>query len=414
MRRHKQDRWLGQSAWGDAKDEDQPRGCTPDVSDRSHGHTWRAGEDRPSSILWHHTPPDWITSRPRKRRFLFLRFLFFFIPMLVTLVVVMSLLLNQVYRPLQDMIPHTGILMIVVVGIPLVIGLVAFTFGGLAFRRFGSPMADIMAALDAVANGDLRVRVDENSHGEFRQMQRSFNRMAEELSRAETNRRNMTADVAHELRTPLHIIQGNLEGLLDGVYEPTKEQISATLDETRLLARLVADLQTLSLAEAGKLYLHNELISAGDLIEDTVTSFSGLAAENGITLTTEITGSTDMLMISADPDRLSQVLNNLVANAVRYTPTGGKIVLKVNGEKGGVWIAVEDTGSGIAEEDLPFVFDRFWKADQSRSRHEGTGSGLGLAIARQLVQAHGGNITVESKAGEGTRFIIQIPANTGR
>lgn len=410
MRWRNQDQWRSQSAWRDEKVEDQPRGCVPDMNEMSHGHTWRLGDDWSSDMRWHHTPPDWIANRPRKRRFLFLRFLFFFIPMLVTLVVVMSLLLNQVYRPLQDMIPHTGILMIVVVGIPLVIGLVAFIFGGLAFRRFGSPMADIMAALDAVANGDLRVRVNENSHGEFLQMQRSFNRMAEELSRAETNRRNMTADVVHELRTPLHIIQGNLEGLLDGVYEPTKEQISATLDETRLLARLVADLQTLSLAEAGKLYLHKELISAGDLIEDAVTSFSGLAAENGITLTTEITGSTDMLMISADPDRLSQVLNNLVANAVRYTPTGGKITLKVNGEKSGVRIAVEDTGSGIAEEDLPFVFDRFWKADQSRSRHEGTGSGLGLAIARQLVQAHGGNITVESKIGQGTRFIIQIPA----
>ncbi len=352
----------------------------------------------------------WFISRKTKHRFLFVRFLFFFLPLLVVACLVFTFILKLVTpestgNGLNPIMWLTGPGIIV-----LLVAIMFAVFSGMVFRKFSSPLADLMSALDAVANGDLSVRLSEQSRGEFRNMNRSFNRMVEELEKADTNRRNMTADVAHELRTPLHIIQGNLEGLLDGVYEPTKEQISATLDETRLLARLVADLQTLSLAEAGKLHLHFEKISAVDLIEDAVTSFSGQTSENGISLTFEIIGDENALILSADSDRLSQVLNNLVANAVRYTPAGGKITLKVARVKEFVQIIVEDTGSGIADEDLPHVFDRFWKAEQSRSRHEGTGSGLGLAIARQLVQAHGGTISVESKAGEGTRFIIQLPA----
>ncbi len=400
--------WMG--GWQDEEDDDQHTENQSGINDRSCWNNSPMGDDWHSRRVWHHTTPDWFESRPKKRRFLFVRFLFFFVPMVFVFVMVIMLLLKMMYRPLQDMIPHSGMLMGLIFGLPIVIGLIAFFFGGMAFRRFGSPLADIMAALDAVAGGDLSVRIDESARGEFGKMGRSFNRMAEELDHAETNRRNMTADVAHELRTPLHIIQGNLEGMLDGVYEPTKDQINATLDETRLLARLVNDLQTLSLAEAGKLHLHCETISAADLVSDTVTSFTALAAENGLQLESEISGTEKELTITADPDRLSQVLNNLVANAMRYTPSGGMIKLKVTSITNGVQMVVEDTGSGISEEDLPYVFDRFWKAEKSRARHEGTGSGLGLAIARQLVQAHGGTIRVESQTGKGTRFILEIPS----
>jgi two-component system OmpR family sensor kinase/two-component system sensor histidine kinase BaeS len=233
--------------------------------------------------------------------------------------------------------------------------------------------------------------------------------MTEELERAEQQRRNFTADVAHELRTPLHIIQGNLEGILDGVYEPTEEQIRATLDETHLLARLVNDLQTLSLAEAGKLQLHFEDVSVVDLIEDTLTSFSGLAAESGIALKSQVVSQAQDLVFPADADRLGQVLDNLVSNAMRFTPRGGIITLGAEKIAAGVRLMVEDSGAGIAAADLPFIFDRFWKAEHARSRHEGTGSGLGLAIARQLVQAHGGSISVESEPGKGTKFTIDLP-----
>jgi signal transduction histidine kinase len=358
---------------------------------------------------WHHGPLPWDVNRPIKRRFLFFRFLFTILPMLALFIAGFLFFFGLIFQPLREQYPRPEILIGLVCGIPLVFGILASIFGGLAFRRFSSPVADIMAAADAVAGGDLSVRVRENIPGEFGQMARSFNRMTGELAAAEENRRNFTADVAHELRTPLHIIQGNLEGILDGVYDPSEEQIRATVEETRLLTRLVNDLQTLSLAEAGKLQLHFEIVSVADLIEDALTSFSGLAAENGIELKSEISGGDQGIKINADPDRISQVLNNLIANAVRYTPRGGTILLKAVRTSTGVLLTVEDTGSGIAAEDLPFVFDRFWKAERSRARHEGAGSGLGLAIARQLVQAHSGSITVESTPGQGTKIVIDLP-----
>jgi two-component system OmpR family sensor kinase/two-component system sensor histidine kinase BaeS len=232
--------------------------------------------------------------------------------------------------------------------------------------------------------------------------------MVGELERADQQRRNLTADVAHELRTPLHIIQGNLEGILDGVYAPTEEHISATLEETRALARLVDDLRTLSLAEAGELPLEREPVDVAELLSDVCTSFSGEAEVAGIDLVVDVE-SASPLVVSGDAGRLDQVLGNLVSNALRYVPPGGQITLHAEAAGDGVRIAVSDTGSGIPAEDLPYVFDRFWKGDRSRSRAGGMGSGLGLAIARQLVQAHGGQIDVESTEGRGTTFTIELP-----
>ncbi|MDX1437776.1 MAG: HAMP domain-containing sensor histidine kinase, partial [Anaerolineales bacterium] len=300
-----------------------------------------------------------------------------------------------------------NILFLVVCGLPLALMAAFSLMGGWAFRRIGRPLSEVMAAADAVADGDLDVRVRENLPGEFNQLARSFNHMTSELQRAERQRRNLTADVAHELRNPLHIIQGNLEGVLDGVYEADPDHIGATLEETRHMARLVADLQTLSLAEAGQLPLHPVDLLVDDLLADVETSFSAAAQADGISILKEVELSP---VIHADPARLYQVLSNLVANALRYTPSGGTIGLKARSVGSRVLIVVEDTGVGIAPEDLPYVFDRFWRGDRARTRMKGGGgSGLGLAIARQLIRAHGGEITVESQVGAGTRFKITLP-----
>ncbi len=277
----------------------------------------------------------------------------------------------------------------------------------LTFRRLLVPLSDLVQAADAVASGDLSVRVDEAGSGGLGRLAHAFNRMTAELELADRRRRNLTADVAHELRTPLHIIQGNLEGVLDGVYEPTPAHIEATLAETRLLGRLIEDLRVLSLAEAGELPLSAEPVDVADLLADVQTSFSGQAEAAGIDLRVELPA--ERLVVQGDAGRLDQVFSNLVANALRYTAAGGEVVLAAQALPGAVEIAVRDTGQGIPEKDLPYVFDRFWRGDAARSRGTG-GSGLGLAIARQLVRAHKGTIDVKSTVGEGTCFTVRLPA----
>lgn len=292
--------------------------------------------------------------------------------------------------------------------IPIIFFIVTAFFGGLSFRHFGEPLADIISAAEAVARGDLSVRLPEYPHSPLANLARSFNHMTEELARTEQQRRNMTADIAHELRNPLHIIQGNLEGMLDGVYEPDEENLSATLDETRLLARLVSDLQTLSLAEAGQLPLHPTRFRVSDLLADVAASFAAQAAEQQIQLQMDVAENVRPLELYADYDRLDQVLSNLVSNAMRYTPANGQIRLAAEAIAGSVRISVADSGAGIPAEDLPYIFDRFWKGDPARKRESGAGSGLGLAIARQLVRAHGGELQVESEPGKRTIFIIEM------
>ncbi|MCA9924817.1 MAG: HAMP domain-containing histidine kinase [Anaerolineales bacterium] len=279
-----------------------------------------------------------------------------------------------------------------------------------AWRGIATPLADVMAAADAVADGDLSARVPEQRPGEFGSLARSFNHMAAELERSDQQRRNLTADVAHELRTPLHIIQGNLEGILDGVYEPTPDHITDTLEETQLLARLVDDLRTLSLAEAGQLPMRSEPVDVAELLADVQTSFSGQAEAAGVGLRIAIKDNRPLL-VQGDADRLDQVLSNLVANGLRYTPTGGVITLTAVSQNDGIQIQVADTGSGIAPDDLPFIFDRFWRGDKARTHHDGSGSGLGLAIAKQLVVGQNGRIAVTSIPGEGTTFTITLKKN---
>lgn len=306
---------------------------------------------------------------------------------------------------------YTGIqnIWLLVCGTPVVlIILIIFLLFNL-YMRYGKPLEQLFNAINKVEEGDLSIRVPENKSDMFSDLVKRFNKMVGELERAEQQRRNLTADIAHELRTPLHIIQGNLEGIVDGVYEPTSEHINNTLEETRLLSRLVNDLQTLSLAETGQLPLHPTRFLLADLIQDLISSFSTQAAALNIDLTSSVGNPSQE--ITADYDRLDQVLSNLISNALRYTASGGRVSIEgesIIGEKRSVRIHVKDTGAGIPAEDLPFVFDRFWRGDKSRTRDNQTSSGLGLSIAKQLIHAHGGTIEVQSSRGMGTTFVIEL------
>lgn len=348
-----------------------------------------------------HRPPHFPPPRRRGRRFVPFGFFFFSI---------FSIFFGGVaailYWAFTEYAGFRNIWLLICAAPVALMVLTAFTMFTM-YVRFGKPLGDLFNAIDSVAEGNLSVRVSENKSDMFSELVKRFNKMLEELERADQQRRNLTADVAHELRTPLHIIQGNLEGVLDGVYEPTPEHINNTLDETKLLARLVDDLQVLSLAEAGALPLHPTRFLLADLMLDLTSSFSAQAKTQGVDL--NFTLADPNLEITADHDRVNQVLSNLVANALRYTPSGGQISLEAESVTGGersVRIRVKDTGVGIASADLPFIFDRFWRAERSRTNR--SNSGLGLAISKQLVLAHKGTIEVESEVGKGTMFVIDL------
>ncbi|MFD4668811.1 sensor histidine kinase [Lentzea sp. NPDC058450] len=261
------------------------------------------------------------------------------------------------------------------------------------------PIRALTAATKRTAEGDRTARVDGGA-GEIGQLAKSFNSMSEKLAETERQRQAMVSDVAHELRTPLGNITGWLEATQDGLAEPDPHLIGMLLEESLLLQRLVDDLHDLAQADAGTLRLHPEPIALDDVVDQVVN-----AQQNREIL---LRAETTPVHLSADPVRLRQALGNLVANAVRYTPPGGEVVVRLFQWQDRAILEVADTGTGIAPEDVPHVFDRFWRADKSRSRRTG-GSGLGLAITRHLVEAHGGTVSVTSTLGEGSTFRISLP-----
>ena len=319
-----------------------------------------------------HQPPKWPRAARRHRGKFFLRFMGMF-GLMVLLVLggmaAFAYFLSQVFDGggrMAALVWFTGC------GLSLALPLLAAVLAFRVFRGVATPIADVMSATDAVAAGNLTIRVPEPERGpgDFRRLAKSFNRMTDELEQADRQRRNLTADVAHELRTPLHIIQGNLEGIQDGVYAANSEQIDILLGETQMLTRLVEDLQTLSLAEAGQLTLKFEPVDIHELLTDIATSFSGQSATADIELKVETVENDSDFTISADAERLDQIISNLVANALRHTP-GGQITLAARSNANNIQILVQDNGEGIAQADLPFIFDRFWKGDRARGRAEG-------------------------------------------
>jgi signal transduction histidine kinase len=267
-------------------------------------------------------------------------------------------------------------------------------------RRLVVPLGDLIEAAESVEAGNYAVRVRARGPRELRSLARAFNSMSAHLESSEKQRQQLLADVTHELRTPLTVVQGNLEALLDGVYPADAQHLAPILDETRVLSRLVDDLRTLSIAEAGALPLHREPTDISALVTDSVTSFRSQADGAGVALITEVP---TLPQVAIDPVRLREVLSNLLANALRYTPRGGSVRVSATSSDGHLHVAVRDTGPGIAADALPHVFDRFYKSDESR------GAGLGLAIAKSLVEAHGGEISATTEPGQGTEMRFTLP-----
>jgi signal transduction histidine kinase len=269
-----------------------------------------------------------------------------------------------------------------------------------AGRRFASPVVDVMEAADRVAAGDYEARVEARGPREVQRLGTAFNAMTERLGSNEARRRQLLADVAHELRTPLSVIQANLEALVDGLYPADETHLRSVLDETKVMARLLNDLQTLSTAEAGALTLHREPTEPRQLIEAAVRSFAAQSDDAGVELVTDAPAGLPELDV--DRLRIGEVLGNLLSNALRHTDAGGSVTAKAFATEEGVGLSVTDTGTGIPPERLPHVFDRFSRAADS------PGTGLGLAIARSLIEAHGGEIHAES-SGAGTTISFTLP-----
>jgi two-component system sensor histidine kinase BaeS len=284
-----------------------------------------------------------------------------------------------------------------------------------SLRRVFNPLDDLLEAAGRVADGDYSTRVPERGPQAVRSLVRGFNNMASRLYTTDEKRRNLLADVTHELRTPLTVLQGNLEGMLDGIYPADETNLRALLDETNILAHLVEDLRTMALAESGALKLKKEPTDLDMLVRDTLAAFQSQADAAGVRLAVEsLNGSAQpvsgnlaetetSLCLEIDPGRIRQVLSNLVANALRYTPAGGSVRVRCGFLPDQAQLEVIDSGPGISAQDLPHIFERFYKSTDSG------GMGLGLAIARHLVSAHGGTIEAYSTLGQGTTIRILLP-----
>ncbi len=304
--------------------------------------------------------------------------------------------------------------------------LIALILGVLLARTLTRPIRELTAATQAMARGKLDQRVTVRSRDEIGELAASFNQMSADLAHASQLRKQMTADLAHDLRTPLSILLGYTEGLQDGRLPGSSSLYTIMHGEVQHLQRLVEDLRVLSLADAGELPLNRRAVDPSALLERTGLAYIDQAEQQGIMLRVEPADA--LPSIAVDTDRMTQVLNNLVSNALRYTPEGGEITLDATTDNrppttdnignhsfvlrpsSFVLLRVRDTGSGIEADDLPYIFDRFYRADQSRQRVDSNASGLGLAIAKAIVEAHGGTLAAESRPHVGTTFTITLPA----
>lgn len=290
--------------------------------------------------------------------------------------------------------------------VALFCGVVGLIAAFLVTRGLTGPVNRLADAAKAIGRHNLDVRVKASGTREMIDLASAFNDMAADLQRGETLRREMLADTAHELRTPLSVLTGNLRAMLDDVYPMDKAEIARLYEQVRLISRLVNDLHELAQAEARQLHLDFFDVDVCELVEDLMQVYEPIAEAEDIKLTSTV--PRDLSPVKADPARLAQVIHNLIGNALRHTPAGGTIHLSVTQTPVNTRISVRDTGEGIPTEHLPHIFDRFYRVDRTRALSTG-GSGLGLAIAKAIVESHNGTIGVSSTPGQGSTFTITLP-----
>jgi len=272
-------------------------------------------------------------------------------------------------------------------------------------KRLTDPISKVIKTAEEISSGNYTCRVkEESSTSELVELTGAINTLAETLGKLENLRKRLTADVAHELRTPIANLQSHLEAMIDGIWAPDTERLKSCHEETSRLARIVGDLENLARYEAENMSLEKENFDISELINNVVTSFENEFRSRRIDLLANYSEQN----INADKDKVSQILVNIISNSLKYTPDGGKIEITVTGGEKDVQISIKDSGIGIAPSDLPYIFERFYRADKSRSRASG-GSGIGLAIVKSLVEAHGGTITVKSEMGMGSEFFVLLP-----
>jgi len=287
----------------------------------------------------------------------------------------------------------------------IIAGVTGIILALLFSRNIVKPVRDLTRATRKMQKGDLDQRVEISTSDEIGTLSKAFNSLANRLKEQKRLREEMVSDVAHELRNPLSNIQGYIEGIKEGMIEPNKEVLNSLHHQSLLLNRLINDLRDVNKAKAGKLRLKKQEIVLEDVVTNAVKSIETRANQTGVTLNTHLPGDT---LVDADPERISQVVRNLLDNSLTHTSDSGRITTSVRSSDSQAVVNVVDTGVGIPENDLSHIFDRFYRVDKSRSRHTG-GTGLGLTIAKEIIEAHEGTISVDSKQGAGTVFTVTLP-----
>lgn len=380
----------------------EPFGAHPPAGRRRHG-GWHLPDPTtpgPRPPWWPHNEP-WPPRDPEAWRGVSRRFVRRMVGFAVTFIVVMSLVIVGVALLVGTLLRED-----IVSSLPPAIGiLIALIVAVRVGRRIGgaaAPLAELIEASAKVEAGEVGAQVRVRGPREIRALIRAFNQMSARLAADTNQRRRFLADVSHELRTPLTVIQGSIEGMLDRLYPTDRPQLERLLSETHHLERLIDDLRTLSLTDAGALELHRDAVDLGALASDVVAGFEPQATADGVTLTADVD---EVPTLALDARRVRQVLGNLLSNGLRHTPSGGRLTVRVRRIGDAVELEVADTGSGMDAESAAHAFDRFWRSGDT------AGAGLGLAIVRDLVRAHGGEAILESAPGAGTVVRCRFPVS---